>query len=198
MSPVYVVRTMIRALGNSLRMPMIASMPFRAGICRSINVTSGRCNRNFSIASCPLVASAISFMSHSALTSAAIPWRRSAWSSAVRIRIGPESVRTSSHLFAEKPDSACIGGFRVGNGGGNCELNLCACCGFAPDIQSCPYLFRTFTDPGQPPVSGAPAFLQDLRVHALSIIPDTQAKLGVAVPDLGFDLTRLCVLERVS
>jgi hypothetical protein len=75
-SPVYVVRTMIRALGNSLRMPMIAPIPFSAGIWRSINVTSGRCNRNFSIASRPLQASATSFMSVSALTSAAIPSRR--------------------------------------------------------------------------------------------------------------------------
>src|SRR5467141_1553847 len=189
---------MTRALGNSLRIPIIASMPFRAGICRSINVTSGRCNRNFSIASCPLEASAINFMSDSVLTSAAIPSRRRAWSSTVRIRIGLESARMSSHLFAEKPESVGIVGFHVSNGGGNSQLNLCACFGFAPDIQSCPYLFRTFTDPGQPPVSGAPAFLQDSGVNALSIIPDTQAKLGVVVPDLGFDLTCLCVLERVS
>src|SRR5229473_3881157 len=89
MSPAYVVSTMIRALGNSLRIPIIASTPFSTGIWRSIKVTSGRCNRNCLIASCPSEASATNFMSDSPLTSAAIPWRRRAWSSTARIRIGP-------------------------------------------------------------------------------------------------------------
>ena len=41
-SPLYVVKTMTRASGNSLRMAMSASMPSTSGICTSISVTSGR------------------------------------------------------------------------------------------------------------------------------------------------------------
>src|SRR5713226_10121743 len=189
---------MIRALGNSLRIPIIASMPFSPGIWRSINVTSGRCNRNFSIASCPSEASATNFMSDSPLTSAAIPWRRRAWSSAVRIRIGPESARMGSRPLAEKPESAGIRGFRVSNGGGNGQLNFRARSGLAPEIQLRPYSFRAFTDAEQPPVSGALAFLHDSRVHALSIIADSHAKRAIVVPDLGFDLTRACVAESIA
>jgi hypothetical protein len=134
-SPVYVVRAMIRALGNSLRMPMIALIPFSVGIWRSINVTSGRCNRSFSIASRPLQASATSFMSVSALTSAAIPSRRRAWSSTVRTRITrcprlqsritqTEVCATNlSRLPAEQPDSMTITSVRVSNGGEYGQLN---------------------------------------------------------------------------
>jgi len=53
----------IRASGNSSRMALIASTPFMSGICRSIKVTSGRCFRNWTMASRPVEASAINFMS---------------------------------------------------------------------------------------------------------------------------------------
>ena len=91
-------RTTIRASGNSLRMAMIASMPLISGICRSIRVMSGWCRRNCSIASRPVEACATSSMSGSTSTSAAMPWRRSAWSSAVRIRIVFVSAFMDPHL----------------------------------------------------------------------------------------------------
>ena len=48
---------MIRASGNSSRIATIASKPLISGICRSINVTSGRHSRDSAIASRPLDAS---------------------------------------------------------------------------------------------------------------------------------------------
>ena len=53
-------------------------------------------------------------------------------------------------------------------------------------------------DAQQPPVSGAPAVLQDLRVDARSVIADTQAKRAIIVPNVGFDLTCMCVAESIS
>src|SRR5260370_1356309 len=48
---------MIRAAGYSARIAVIASTPSTSGICRSINVTSGRVPPKLSMASPPFIAS---------------------------------------------------------------------------------------------------------------------------------------------
>jgi hypothetical protein len=47
-------------------------------------------------------------------------------------------------------------------------------------------------------MSGAPSFLLDFRVNALSIIADPQAKQVIIVSNLGLDQVCTCVLERIS
>jgi hypothetical protein len=47
-------------------------------------------------------------------------------------------------------------------------------------------------------MSGAPAFLADFRVNALSIIADPQAKQVIIVSNLGLDQMCACVLESIS
>src|SRR6266853_2841025 len=176
---------------------MIASMPLKPGIWRSINVTSGRCNRNCLIASCPLDASATNFMSSSALTNAAMPSRRRGWSSTLRTRIGLGLVLMTSRFTEYSKFSAftrCVRGIGDRNG----QLNFGARSGFAPEIQLGTDSLRTFTNPGQTPVSGACAFLQDFWVNAFSIIADTQAKHAMVVTNLGFDLTCTCVLKSIA
>src|SRR5262249_51767642 len=189
---------MIRAFGNSLRIAMIASMPPISGICRSINVTSGRCFWNSFIASIPVDASAINSMSGSAFTSAAMPLRRSPWSSTVRTRIGAESIGMSSHLFVEQPECARFIGFDVRDGGGDDQLDFRARPGFTPEIQPRANLFCAFADPRQAPMSGARALLQYFPVNADSIVANPQAKLATVESDLGFDPLRLRVPESVS
>jgi hypothetical protein len=100
--------------------------------------------------------------------------------------------------LSEQPESSAVMRFFVGNGGWNRQLNFRACSGFTPKIQLCSYSLSTFTDARQPPVSGAPTFPQHFLGYALSIIADTQAKLVMIVSNLGFDLTRMCVLEGIS
>ena len=79
---------MIRASGNSVRIAAIASMPFMSGRRRSMSVMSGRCWRNRSRPSFPVLASATSSMSRWLLIIAEIPSRRSGWSSTLRMRMG--------------------------------------------------------------------------------------------------------------
>src|SRR5215813_9063011 len=198
MSPEYVVRTMMRALGNSRRMPTIASMPFKAGIWRSINVTSGRCDRNCSIASHPFEASATNFMSDSALINAAIPSRRRGWSSTVRMRIGFLSLLTSSLLLAEQLEFRITVGFSVSNRRRNGQLDFRARSGFAPEIQSCSDQFCALPDSGQPPVSGTRALLENLSVDALAVVADSQAKQMIVITDLSLNAPCPCVPKRVA
>jgi hypothetical protein len=91
-----------------------------------------------------------------------------------------------------------ITSLRVGNGGRYTQLNLGAGSGFAPEIHACADLFRTFPDSGQPPVSGAPAVVQNFRVDAFSVVANAQAKPGVFISNLGFDLVCIGVPESVS
>ena len=58
----------------------------------------------------------------------------------------------------------------VSDGGGNSQFNFRTRSGFAPEFQLRADVFRTFTDSGKPPVSGAPALARDFRVDALAII----------------------------
>ena len=62
-SPSELVKMMMRALENSPRMEMSASVPLMPGRRRSIRVTSGLCCRNSAMASTPFAAWAASSMS---------------------------------------------------------------------------------------------------------------------------------------
>src|SRR5262245_52393921 len=187
---------MTRALGNSLWICRRVSIPFRPGSWMSIRVTSGRCARNFSMASSPLEASATSFMSFSVLTSAAIPLRRSGWSSTVRIRIRLGSMLMIFQSF-EEPESGAPRPPSVGYRRGDAELNLRSHSRFRPHIQLRADLLCSLSNPRQTPVSGDPAFLQQVGVHAFSIVPHAQPKLVFCVQELSFDPARLCVSEGV-
>ena len=50
----------------------------------------------------------------------------------------------------------------------------------------------------QTPMSGAPFFIEELRVHALPVIPDPQPKLPFVIPEFHFYLLRLCVPEGIA
>src|SRR5262245_39667894 len=189
---------MIRAFGKSPRIAIVASIPLIFGICRSISVTSGRCFLNSVIASAPLDASATNFMSGSALTSAAIPLRRSAWSSTVRIRITPASLGMRPRSFAEQPKYAGVGGLWVRDRCGDNELDLRARACFAPEIQFRANKFRAFADSGQAPMSSARTFTEHLRVNAYSVIANPQAEQPIIVANFDFDLFGARMSESVS
>src|SRR5215469_12487922 len=188
---------MIRASGNSPWIWLIASMPFRSGIWRSIKVTSGRCERYFSTASRPLDASATSFISASPLISAAMPSRSRGWSSTVSTRISLGMVVIAPR-FAEHPQSKALLRCFVSNRSGNSQLDFRARSGFAPKTQLCANSLGAFMDAPEPPVSGAPAFLQDCRLNASSIIAYAQAKQVMIVMYLGFNLIGMSMLESIA
>src|SRR5260370_12539996 len=95
--------------------------------------------------------------------------------------------------------SALIGRpFRsVRNGAWNAQLYFCARADLAPNIESGADLLGPLAHAWQTPVS-ITSRVQELRVNAFSIIPDTQPKKAFAVGDVGFDLARPCVVERIS
>ena len=63
----------MRAVGHSLRIAVIASIPLAFGMRRSMSVMSGRWTRNSAIASSPSVASATTVMSGCAIIAPEIP-----------------------------------------------------------------------------------------------------------------------------
>src|SRR5262249_10410762 len=83
----YVVSTMIRALGNSVRIEIMVSMPLMSGSLRSIRVTSGLFLRKYSIASRPVETWATTFISGCLSITLALPSRTSGWSSTLKTRI---------------------------------------------------------------------------------------------------------------
>src|SRR5580704_7548817 len=189
---------MTRAFGNSLRIAIMHSMPLISGICRSISVTSGRCSLNCTIASAPLDASPTIFMSGSASRSAAMPLRRSAWSSTVRIRMTPGSVAMRTGRFAEPPECANFSSLGVGDGGGDGNLDFGARSRFAPEVQFRANHFRAFPDSGQAPMSRMRPFTEYLGVDADSVIANPQAEHPIIVPNLRFDLCGARMMEGVS
>ena len=56
---------------------------------------------------------------------------------------------------------------------------------------------RAFPPPGQSPVSGANAGLEDFGVDSFSIIADVQAELAALISDLYLDRPGLRVAKRV-
>src|SRR6266568_794857 len=189
---------MIRALGKSLRIVMMHSIPLISGICRSMSVTSGRCFLNSAIASCPLDASATNFMSGSALSSAAIPLRSRAWSSTVRIRISLTSLAMRPRLFAEGSEWTGFGGLCVSHRCRHGHLNLRASPRLAPKIQLSARQCCAFADSGQAPMSGPRAFVEYLWVNSDPVIAEPEAELLRVVPNLHFNLFSARMAESVS
>jgi len=88
--------------------------------------------------------------------------------------------------------------FCVRDGGGNGQLNLGTGIGFAPDRQLTPRKLGALAHARQSVVSGAAACAKNLRVNALSVIPDPQPKLPAVVVEVHLDPLGLCVPERLA
>src|SRR5580700_813008 len=189
---------MIRALGKSLRIAMIHSMPLISGICRSISVMSGRCFLNAAIASCPLDASATNFMSGSALISAAIPLRSRAWSSTVRIRISRPSLAMRPRFFAEDSEYPGFAGLCVSDRCRHGYLNLRARPHLAPKIYLGARQLRAFADSGQAPMSSPRAFVEYHWVNADAVIAEADAEFLRIVSNLHFNLFSVRMMESIS
>src|SRR5580692_6950176 len=189
---------MIRALGKSLRIAIMHSMPLISGICKSISVMSGRCFLNSAIASRPLGASATNFMSGSALISAPIPLRNRAWSSTVRIRISRTSLAMRPRLFAEESEYPGFGGLCVRDRCRHGHLNLRARPPLATKIQLSARQLCAFADSGQAPVSSPRAFVEYLWVNSDSVIAKPDAEFPRVVPNLNFNLFSARMAEIVS
>ena len=86
----------ILAVGITSRMVRVASMPLTRGIRTSISTTSGANSSDLVIASSPSSASATTSMPSSDSRTMLRPRRNSAWSSAIRTRIGSSSTLCSS------------------------------------------------------------------------------------------------------
>src|SRR5438477_6075438 len=93
--------------------------------------------------------------------------------------------------------SALIRGCPVGNRTWNAQLHLRARSDFAPHLKFGADLLGALAHAGQTPVSVA-SRVQEVRVNALSIIPDTQPKKTFAVRDLRFDFPCPRVTERIA
>src|ERR1700677_575433 len=189
---------MIRALGKSLRIAIMHSMPLISGICRSISVMSGRCFLNSAIASRPLGASATNFMSGSEPISAPIPLRSRAWSSTVRIRISRTSLAMKPRLFAEESEYAGFGGLCVSNRCRHDHLNLRARPHLAPKIQLSTRQPAAFADSRQAPMSITRALVEYLGIDSDSIIPEPDAKFLRVISNLNFNLFSARMAEGVS
>src|SRR5271168_4715825 len=99
--------------------------------------------------------------------------------------------------FAKEPKTAAAARLIVNYGAWNAQLYLRTRSGFAPQLQLRADLLGALAHAWQTPVS-VPSGVKVLRVNPLSIIPDAQPKNTFAVGNLRFDLTCLCVAERIS
>ena len=86
----------------------------------------------------------------------------------------------------------------VSDGSGDGQLHFRAGSIFAPQFQPRSDSFGPLPDPGQPPMTGARAFLQNRRVNALSIITDPQTEQIWVVVDCGFNPACASMPESVS
>ena len=86
----------------------------------------------------------------------------------------------------------------VSDGGGDGQLHFRAGPTFAPQCQPRSDPFGPLPNPGQPPMTGARAFLQNLLVNPLSIVTDPQTEQVRVVLNRSFDPVRVSMLESVS
>src|ERR1700732_1145589 len=85
----------------------------------------------------------------------------------------------------------------VSDGSGDGQLHFRASSTLAPQYKPRSDSFGPLPDPGQPPMTGARAFLQNCSVNALSIITDPQTEQIWVVVDCGFNPACASVLESV-
>ena len=107
--------------------------------------------------------------------------------------MGADRAHRRFHLAESYPGRRCP----VRNRAWNAQVHFRARSDLAPDIESRADLFGALAHARQTPVS-ITSRVQELRVDALSIIPDAQPKKAFAIGDLGFDFACLCVAERIS
>src|ERR1035441_3680606 len=86
----------------------------------------------------------------------------------------------------------------VSDGSGDGQLHFRAGSIFAPQLHLRSDPLGPLPDPGQPPMTGSRAILQNLRVNPFSIITDPQTEQIRAVLDCGLDPACASVLESVS
>src|SRR6267378_7358398 len=83
----------------------------------------------------------------------------------------------------------------VNKGGGKGQLDFCTGIEFTPDLQLSANQFGAFVHARQAVMSGLPISGQDLGVNPFSVVTYPHAKLPLAIPDLHFNLPRVCVPE---
>jgi len=86
----------------------------------------------------------------------------------------------------------------VRGGRRNIYLDFCARSRLAPKVQLRSDTPGTLTNAWQTPVARAVTLTQKLRLYALSVVADTQAKKLIVVSNLGFYVTRASVLESIT
>src|SRR5579863_6682163 len=128
-------------------------------------------------------------MSGSAFTRAAIPLRKSAWSSTARIRITP-SVGIWSGPSSEKSGCERTLRFYISESGGDRDLDLRAHHGLAPQSELCANSFRALAYSRKAPMAGACAGFEHLGINPNAIVANTKAKLLSRIPNLDFN--QLC------
>src|SRR5262249_19339938 len=120
-----------------------------------------------------------------------------AWPRAQRCRCGAEDDRPQpeSELSQRQRSSSSflpkhclsLGGLRVSNGGGNCQLGFCARVKLAPHCQLSTHKLGAFVHARQTVVAHASARIKDFRVNPLAVVPHAQAKLPLVIVDFHFD-----------
>src|ERR1700680_1888031 len=114
------------------------------------------------------------------------------------MRMGARSALIGRFLLvAEEPENAAVGGHFIGNRSWNAQLHFRARSDFTPDIELCADLLGALPHAWQTPMS-VTSRVQELRINALSVIPDAQPKKPIAVSDIRFDLACVCMAERIS
>src|SRR5882762_1267921 len=107
--------------------------------------------------------------------SAAIPSRRSGWSSTARIRMGlGGTAMKASPRILDKLKSAALCCSRVRDSSRNNELHLRPSSQLAPDVELPAEACRAFAHSLKAPVPGAMSLDEDWSVDACSIIANAQ------------------------
>src|SRR6185369_10493746 len=107
-----------------------------------------------------------------------MPSRSSGWSSTTRIRSWAAATASTPmrwfRLLAESPEAGVDRRRPEGNCPGDAQLDLRAGSGLAPELDFRADPFGALAHAGQAPMSRPVPLIQDARVNAASIVPDTQ------------------------
>src|SRR5260221_6695287 len=172
-------------------MAIVASMPLQSGSLRSISVTSGWCSRSRCNASAPLAASATSSMSGWFLMTAAIPSRKSGWSSTLKMRIIRLSLSSTCVQLPLMPLSNSAGGpdltLLESNPARHAQLDLGSQCDSAQNAKPGADSFGPLAHSAETPVS-IPSPLQFLRIDPAPVVAHRDAQLAAPIFDLRLDI----------
>jgi len=104
----------------------------------------------------------------------------------------------SFRLSAEQCEARTTRRRAICDDGRHRQLHLGTHAHLAPNSQPSADLPSTFLDSWQSPVSCSSTRFENLGVDAPAIIPNPQAEQAIIVSNFSFNLTGVCVLERVS